>query len=1044
MGRHALGRNGLAAAVSSLAVAVAAASITVLTEGGDQARAATTAAAATTRITLTDPSSTTPRPDRTHVTGANGFLHQQSGMPGLLWTNHSDGTTVTVKNGDGSVYTPDGSCANVDSGCRAAWYGSDSDLVALPTGTSATSVVLWDPATGKRTKVNLSQPYGSLPSYYRALAGRTIVTTHTLADIVDGALRERPIAGESVNIGSHEVVAADSAGVLWQESGEVRYVDLATAASTTVFTGTSPSYDRPVMSADRIARYRPGTGELHWKPRADLTAEERVVSFTPPTEPAGDPVLVGDHLLLPLTTNTEYGRLVALSLTDGSTQTLLARAGEYATPARDGAAFVTGGTGADDWWVQRVTQAADGSLTLEKVHRVPAKENAKTGLALNRGSLRVAERNPASATSDTTSVRTLTTDGAAQLTASAATASTSVSSAVCPYAGADCSALWSNTGGLPGADVYLRTVRSSTDRTTDLLLALGEHSLEFDAPGGGSVVDASDGYVVYNSGGATPAQFVGEFGQGQKLERTVRAAALNGSTLWSAATAGKLTSYSLATDKALATVTVPGLGCVPSELQAAGRWVYWACGTASAGVYDTKAGTSTAVTPGDVLLGDGFTVRHDHAAGTLVLTEAAGGATRVIASHLPDSGLAVDRRYRWAVDEYTGLVAWTDEYERVHVTTTGVTASTPTVFENEAGLYADPSSPEPWRGAWLPSRPVTSWSLTFTSVQSGAPGRATRTITGGATAAWLSASWNGKTASGGHFPNGPFTWSLRATALGTSTVSTLATGQGYLDHGAAVRHDYASVDGPDGRGDLLTLSASGALTYHHGTGTGRFGERTTGTGWPTTARFVPVGDLSGDRCNDVLVRYSNGALRLYKPGCNAALKPSTAYTTLATGGWTQYDLLTAPGDVTGDGRPDLLVRTSSTGTVYLYKGTSTGKLSARVKLYDNWKVYKKIIGAGDLNGDGIGDLLAQDTANNLYRYNGKGAGTFAARVRLYTNWGGSYNAVVGVGDITDDGKADLVARDTAGDLWRQSGTGTGTFAARVKAGTGWSGYKGVY
>ncbi|KOU66583.1 hypothetical protein ADK57_18280, partial [Streptomyces sp. MMG1533] len=96
----------------------------------------------------------------------------------------------------------------------------------------------------------------------------------------------------------------------------------------------------------------------------------------------------------------------------------------------------------------------------------------------------------------------------------------------------------------------------------------------------------------------------------------------------------------------------------------------------------------------------------------------------------------------------------------------------------------------------------------------------------------------------------------------------------------------------------------------------------------------------------------------------------------------------------------------------------TGTLSARVKLYDNWKTYKKIVGVGDLNGDGIGDLLAQDKANTLYRYYGKGNGTFSARTKLFANWGGSYNVVVGVGDITDDGKADIVSRDTGGNLYR--------------------------
>jgi len=74
---------------------------------------------------------------------------------------------------------------------------------------------------------------------------------------------------------------------------------------------------------------------------------------------------------------------------------------------------------------------------------------------------------------------------------------------------------------------------------------------------------------------------------------------------------------------------------------------------------------------------------------------------------------------------------------------------------------------------------------------------------------------------------------------------------------------------------------------------------------------------------------------------------------------------------------------------------------------------------------------------------GTGQGTFKPRVKLFTNWGGSYNAVVGVGDITGDGKADLVSRDTGGTLWRNNGNGKGSFGARAKIATGWSGYKAL-
>ncbi|WP_030693126.1 hypothetical protein [Streptomyces globisporus] len=52
-------------------------------------------------------------------------------------------------------------------------------------------------------------------------------------------------------------------------------------------------------------------------------------------------------------------------------------------------------------------------------------------------------------------------------------------------------------------------------------------------------------------------------------------------------------------------------------------------------------------------------------------------------------------------------------------------------------------------------------------------------------------------------------------------------------------------------------------------------------------------------------------------------------------------------------------------------------------------------------------------------------------------------SLVGVGDLSGDGRADLPARDTAGKLWRYSGTGTGLYGTRVAVGTGWGTFKGL-
>ncbi|MFC3573563.1 VCBS repeat-containing protein [Streptomyces yaanensis] len=1066
MGRHALRRGGLTAAVSSLAVAVAA--VVVVSEGGESAEAVTAQTAGTTEIVLDDPRMETPRSDRLLAAGATGFLHRQANVAGLLWTSYENGSTVTVNTppgnaGAGQPYQPTTtSCWDISVSCPSGMFGQSADTVALPHRTYTEPVSLANPDGSVLRTLDMPR------DTYIGTYGTTVVAAEhdpvidgvgmdgtwlKLLDYVDGKQRNRWVTGFPTDkgyvTGAHQRTG-DAAGALLTyptaydattgspTSYDVGYLDFATAEFTKVFTGADTGLSL-VLTDDRIGWYS-ATGGLHLKSRADLTAEETVPVAA--TGAVGSPVLVGNWLVLVADKST----VTAVSLTDGSTKTLLTRSygDPVATPS--GGALVTGGTNAADWWVHRITQGADGSPVLEKLYKVAPYENAKTGLALSRGSLRVAE-DSTSSTSDSTSVRTLTTNGSTELTASAATESSSISPK-CPYPNTTCSAMWGNYDGVDARDVYLDTYYDNDEggsglENADRLVNIGYGTLEFHTEGG-TIVDVSDDYAVYNSGGTTPMQYVGEFGQGQKLKRSVRAAALNGPTLWSATTtAGRLTSYSLTENKTLATVTVPDLSCVPSELQAAGRWVYWACGTSSAGVYDTRAGTARPVTPGDVLLGDGFTVRHDHEADQLILTEAATGTTRVIASKLPDTGLAVDRRYRWTVDEYTGLVAWFDAYEQTHVATTGVTPSVPTAFHAEAEDIAEPPSSDPWHGNWFLSRPATSWSLTFTSVQSGATGKATRTITGGATSGWVSATWNGRTASGGYFPNGQFTWTLKATGLGTSTAANVTTGKGFLLRGAAVRHDFTSPDGPDGRGDLLTLNSSGGLTFHSGTGTGKFSSKYSATGWPTTITAIPFGDLSGDRCNDLLVRYSNGSLRLYKPGCNKAATPSTAYTTLGTSGWNQYDMLTSPGDISSDGRPDLVARNASTGDIYLYKGTSTGKLSARVKIFANWKTYKKIVGVGDITGDGIGDLIAQDKSNNLYRYNGTSTGTFKARAQVFTNWGGSYNAIVGVGDITDDGKPDIVSRDSSGNVWRNNGDGKGSFGSRTQIATGWGGYKSL-
>ncbi|MFD3946235.1 FG-GAP repeat domain-containing protein [Streptomyces sp. NPDC058579] len=162
-------------------------------------------------------------------------------------------------------------------------------------------------------------------------------------------------------------------------------------------------------------------------------------------------------------------------------------------------------------------------------------------------------------------------------------------------------------------------------------------------------------------------------------------------------------------------------------------------------------------------------------------------------------------------------------------------------------------------------------------------------------------------------------------------------------------------------------------------------------------------------------------------------------------GWSVYNLLVGPGDLSGDGKGDLLARDKS-GNLYLYKGSGTGDhLATRIKIGAGWGAFNQIVGAGDYSGDGRADIVTRDGAGGLFLYRGTGSATapFMAKVKIGSGWN-TYTKLVAPGDLNGDGKAELLGVNAAGELWRYSPTGAAAFGPRVKIGTGWQIYTGVY
>ncbi|MGC5410021.1 FG-GAP repeat domain-containing protein [Streptomyces sp. DT225] len=338
----------------------------------------------------------------------------------------------------------------------------------------------------------------------------------------------------------------------------------------------------------------------------------------------------------------------------------------------------------------------------------------------------------------------------------------------------------------------------------------------------------------------------------------------------------------------------------------------------------------------------------------------------------------------------------------------------------------------------------------------------------------------------------------------------------------------------DGSPELLTLSATGTLSIHQVLGTSTAGYADwSGTGWQKYNKVVAAGDLDGDGRGDLLARTPSGDVYVYISTGDVTGAPFEAGVKVGYG-WNVYDQIVGANDVNGDGLGDIIARTPA-GDVYFYAGTGDAAkpFKARVKAGYGWDIYNQLISFDDLDGDGLGDIVARKPGGALYTYLSKGDGTFAARVEGGTGWnaaalfagaggnphwgkqelearteGGSlywyqsrnnenffprqldssdtgwnqvslslassldndgwgdllqvyngtlyvgaeeigtgwqvYNSLTGPGDLSGDGKGDVLARDTNGDLYLYQGNGLGTkFAAKVKVGYGYDTYNKI-
>ncbi|MBM3836501.1 MAG: CHRD domain-containing protein [Verrucomicrobia bacterium] len=198
------------------------------------------------------------------------------------------------------------------------------------------------------------------------------------------------------------------------------------------------------------------------------------------------------------------------------------------------------------------------------------------------------------------------------------------------------------------------------------------------------------------------------------------------------------------------------------------------------------------------------------------------------------------------------------------------------------------------------------------------------------------------------------------------------------------------------------------------------------------------GDFNGDGQSDLLFQDNDGFLAVWL--MNGTTLSSAGFTLPSNVGDAAFRVATT-GDFDRDGSDDIIFQHTDGSLAIWFMNGSLQNSGALINPSNPGDSRWRVVGAADLNRDGKLDLVFQHSDGTLAVWYMDGTSLSSAALLSPASPGDSKWKVVGVGDLTGDGREDLVFQYSDGTmaLWAMNGTTltTASLLSPSNPGSGW-------